>query len=146
MPRKLASIVPLALLSITGASPQPAQTIRIVGTDYAFQVPEHIRAGETIFTFDNRGSVRHEMTLALLKPGFRADSILASTVAGSSRREWREGQAGVVVSRPGDSPGPGVWLNLEVGRTYFVLCTLRDRPDAQPHLMLGMVATFRVEP
>jgi len=120
--------------------------VRIIGTDYAFQLPEHVRAGETIFTFENRGSVRHEMALALLKPGFGPDSVLASVVAGSPRRNWLEGQAPLIVSRPGDQPGPGLWLDLQAGRTYLVLCTLRDTPSASPHVVMGMVASFRVEP
>jgi hypothetical protein len=129
----------------TAAARRPPQMVRIMGTDYAFQLPEHVRAGETIFTFENRGSVRHEMALALLKPGFRPDSILTSVIAGSPRRNWLEGQAPLIVSRPGDQPGPGLWLDLQAGRTYLVICTLRDKPDASPHAAMGMVASFRVE-
>lgn len=136
-----------ALLGLIGsASARSPQAIRVVGTDYAFTVPEHIRAGETIFTFENRGAVRHEMSLALLKDGFVADTILTSVIAGSPRRNWLEGQTALIVSRAADPPGPGVWLNLAAGRTYLVLCTLRDSVDAKPHVMLGMVAKFRVEP
>ena len=128
------------------AGARPTQVLRIVGDDYAFVVPEHIHAGETIFTFENRGSVRHEMSLALLKEGFGSDSILALVVSGSPRRNWLEGQAALIVSRPSDPPGPGVWVQLEAGRTWFVICTLRDTPDAQPHVMKGMVSRFVVEP
>lgn len=128
------------------APPGPPQMVRIVGTDYAFQLPAHVRAGETIFTFENRGTVRHEMSLALLKRGFGRDSILASLAAGSPRRNWLDGQAPLIVSRPGDQPGPGLWLDLEAGRTYLVICTLRDSPEARPHVAMGMIGSFRVEP
>src|SRR5882672_3365727 len=142
--RRLTRVTHLAaicvLSSATAAAPAGApQAVRIVGTDYAFQVPPHIRAGETIFTFENRGVVRHEMSLALLKEGFGLDSVLASVGAGSPRRNWLEGQAPLIISRPRDPPGPGIWLDLEAGRAYLVICTLRDAPDAQPHVMLGMV-------
>lgn len=140
---RTASVLLAGLLAAPGAAPQ---RVRIVGTDYSFQLPEHIRAGETVFTFENRGSVRHEMSLALVKPGFAPDSVLAALVAGSPRRNWLDGQAALIVSRPADPPGPGIWLDLEANRTYVVICTLRDTPEAQPHLMLGMVASFRVEP
>lgn len=147
MTAKGAVLVVALLAGGSAAAPRRApQRVRIVGTDYAFQLPEHIRAGETIFTFENRGSVRHEMSLALLKPGFDRDSILASLVGGSPRRNWMEGQAPLIVSRPGDPPGPGLWLDLQAGRTYLVICTLRDTPDARPHIAMGMVGSFRVEP
>jgi hypothetical protein len=134
------------LLSSTGAVPPAGpQEVRIVGLDYAFQLPEHIRAGETIFTFENRGAVRHEMSLALVRADFGIDSVLASVVAGSPRRNWLDGQAALIVSRPTESPGPGIWLNLEAGRSYLVLCTLRDTPTSSPHVMLGMISRFTVE-
>lgn len=134
------------LLAAAGAAPAaPPQAVRIAGLDYAFQIPAHIHAGETIFTFENRGSVRHEMSLALVKEGFGVDSVFASVLAGSARRNWLEGQAPLIVSRPADPSGPGIWLNLLAGRTYIVICTLRDTPDAQPHVMLGMASRFRVE-
>jgi hypothetical protein len=44
----------------------PTQSIEISGLDYAFRVPEHVRAGRTTFTFANRGKVSHEFNLNLL--------------------------------------------------------------------------------
>lgn len=144
---KLATLVSALLFGLPAPLPvRSPHIVRTIGTDYAFQLPNHIRAGETLFTFENRGAVRHEMSLALLKPGFSADSILATVAAGSPRRNWIEGQVALIVSRVGDPPGPGIWLTLEAGRTYLVMCTLRDTPDAQPHVVMGMVASFRVEP
>ena len=107
------TVLVTAVLSglFTEAPHPPPQMVRIVGTDYAFQLPEHIRAGETIFTFNNRGSVRHEMSLALLKTGVDPDSILASLVASSARRNWLDGQASLIVSRPATSPAQGCgWI------------------------------------
>jgi hypothetical protein len=85
------------------------------------------------------------MSLPLLKEGFGVDSVLASVAAGSPKRNWLDGQAPLIVSRPKDPPGPGIWLNLETGRTYLILCTLHDTPDSPPHVMLGMMSRFRVE-
>ena len=143
---KAAGGLALLLLSGWGAPQRPPRLVRITGTDYAFHIPDHIRAGETIFTFENRGSVRHEMSLALVKAGVGPDSIFTTLVAGSARRDWLEGQAPLIVSRPGDHPGPGLWLDLQAGRTFLVLCTLRDTANARPHLMMCMIGKFRVEP
>src|SRR5258706_14048458 len=126
---KRAWTVLCVLVGAAAAAPAvPPQAVRVVGTDYAFQVPPHIRAGETIFTFENRGAVRHEMSLALVKEGFGLDSVLAGVVAGSPRRNWLEGQAPLIVSRPRAPPGPGSWLGLEARRSYLVTCTLRAGP------------------
>lgn len=146
MVRFTMTIASVLLAGAFTSAAQPQQSVRITGTDYAFQIPQHIHAGETVFTFENTGSVRHEMALALVKPGFDVDSVFAALVAGSPKRNWLDGQSALIVARPADHPGPGIHLDLEAGRTYFVICTLRDAPDAQPHMMLGMIGRFRVEP
>jgi hypothetical protein len=140
-------LLPLVVASVAGlgARLSPPQAVLVVGTDYAFQVPEHIRPGETLFTFENRGTVRHEMSIVLLKEGFESDSVVAAIVAGSPRRNHVDGQGALIVARPGDPPGPRLWMNLQTGRRYLVLCVLKDTPEAKPHVMLGMVATIRVE-
>jgi len=140
-------LVPLLLAFVAGLGARlpPPQAVLVVGTDYAFQLPEHIRAGETLFTFENRGTVRHEMSIVLLKESSQSDSVLAGIVAGAPRRNFVEGQGALIIGRPGEPPGPRLWMDLQAGRTYLVLCTLKDTPDAKPHVMLGMVASFRVE-
>ncbi|MGI8498869.1 MAG: hypothetical protein ACR2OG_14955 [Gemmatimonadaceae bacterium] len=115
----------------------------IIGTDYAFRLPPHIRAGVTTFAFENRGAVRHEMAIALLKPGVALDSVLRGLAMGSPRRNFIDGQAALIVSAPGEPPEPRLWLNLQRGRAYLVMCTLKDAPDQPPHSSLGMVGSFR---
>jgi len=85
------------------------------------------------------------MSIALLKDGFPTDSVVAGIVAGSPRRNFVDGQGALIIARPGEPPGPRLWMNLQTGRTYLVVCTLKDSPDAKPHVMLGMIASFRVE-
>ena len=143
--RVFLSLFLLASVASLGAALPLVQPVLVVGTDYAFQLPEHIRAGETLFTFENRGTVRHEMSIVLLKEGFQSDSVLAGIVAGSPRRNFVEGQGALIIGRPGEPPRPRLWMNLQAGRTYLVLCTLKDTPDAKPHVMLGMGTSFRAE-
>lgn len=138
-------LVLLAPLAGSGARRSPPQAVLVVGTDYAFQLPDQIRPGETLFAFENRGSVRHEMSIVQLKAGFQSDSVLAAIVAGSPRRNFVDGQGALIIGRPGELPGPRLWMDLQSGRTYLVLCTLRDTQDAKTHVMLGMFASFRVE-
>jgi hypothetical protein len=133
------------LLAGVGSSTGAPQTVLVTGTDYAFEVPAHIRAGETLFSFENRGTVRHELSIVLVKEGFDTDSVMAGIVAGSPRRNFVDGQAALIVARPGEPTGPRIWMNLAPGRTYVIICTLKDTPEAKPHVMLGMVASFRAE-
>ena len=147
-PRSRLALLPLLLGVTAPAHPAVPQDVLVSGTDYAFQVPRTIHAGETRFAFENRGTVRHEMSIALLKEGFGLDSVMAGIVAGSPRRNFVDGQAALIVARPGEAggaAGPRLWLNLLPGRTYLVLCTLRDTPDAAPHVTMGMAASFRAE-
>ena len=140
-------LLPLLLASVAGLGLRlpPPQAVLVIGTDYAFQLPEHIRHDETLFAFENRGTVRHEMSIVLLKEGLQSDSVVAGILAGSPRRNFVEGQGALIIARPGEPSGPRLWMNLQTGRTYLVLCTLKDNPDAKPHVMLGMVGSFRVE-
>jgi hypothetical protein len=123
-----------------------ATQVTIVGTDYAFVgIPEKIRAGQAFFAFRNEGKVRHELSFARLKPGISADSVLAEMRSGGRRRNFIDGSGALIVSAPGEeSSRARIVLDLKKGENYIVTCTLKDTPDAPPHLMLGMYATFRV--
>jgi len=124
------------------ASPAPAPTVTIVGTDYAFQIPSQIRPGPTFFVFENHGTVRHEMAISLLRPGVSVDSALQGLARGTRRRDFVDGQAALIVAAPGEAPGPRLWLDLQRGRIYLVSCVLRDAPDKPPHVTLGMMGSF----
>jgi hypothetical protein len=116
--------------------------VTIVGTDYAFQIPTRIRPGPTLIAFENHGTVRHEMAIALLKPGVSVDTVLQGLARGTPRRGFVDGQAALIVAAPGEAPGPRLWLNLQRGRVYLVSCILRDAPDKPPHVTLGMMGRF----
>src|SRR5688500_16047764 len=67
-------LVAVALLVLTataaGAQAISPNRVTIVGSDYAFLgAPTTLPPGETLFAFENRGSVRHEVNIRLLRPG-----------------------------------------------------------------------------
>jgi len=145
------------LLWIARVAPTPAQTQRdartaepvhfaVIGTDYAFlRLPTTFGAGPTLFSFENRGTKRHEMSIALLRAGVTADSLIArGALMTVSSRAVSDSLIGLLVARPGERAGGQLYAVLLPGRTYVVVCTLRDTPDAPPHAALGMVGTFRV--
>jgi len=128
-----------------GSVTEPAH-VTIVGSDYAFlQLPATLPAGPTLFAFENRGTKRHELSLTLLKAGIATDSLLKNLRVGTvGSRAVSDSIVGLLLARPGDRSGGQLYVNLLPGRTYLVICTLRDTPDAQPHAELGMIGTFRV--
>ena len=137
---------PTALSAQSGVLiPQPAR-VTVIGTDYAFiQLPTTLSAGPTLFAFENHGAKRHEMSIALLKPGIAVESLVAGGERASvSSRAVSDSIIGLLLARPGEHSGGQLYANLVAGRTYVVICTLRDTPDAHQHADLGMVGSFRV--
>lgn len=128
------------------APAEPAH-VAIVGADYAFvQLPSTLRAGPTLFSFENRGTKRHEMSIALLVPGVTAESLVVSRERASvSSRAVSDSIVGLLIARPGERSGGQLYANLIAGRSYVVICTLKDTPDARPHAELGMIGGFRVQ-
>jgi hypothetical protein len=144
-----ATLTALAIAAVSStAEPanQPAR-VEIVGTDYAFiQLPPTLAPGPTLFAFENRGTKRHELSMTLLKAGIATDSLLRNLKIGTvGSRAVSDSIIGLLVVRPGDKSGGQLFVDLLPGRTYLVICTLRDTPDAQPHAELGMIGTFRVK-
>jgi len=128
-----------------GEAAEPAR-VAIIGTDYAFvQFPTAVDPGPTLLSFENRGSKRHEMSVALLRAGVttevltRRDQRMALT-----SRAVSDSLIGLLVARPGERSGGQLYANLISGRSYVVICNLKDTPDAQAHVDLGMIATLHV--
>jgi hypothetical protein len=125
-------------------TPTPAR-ITVIGNDYTFvQFPATIAAGPTLFSFENRGKVKHEMSVLLLKPGFTMQQVMEMPPAAPSSRAVAERIIGVLLARVGESSGGQLLADLRPGQRYLVICTLKDPPDTRRHADMGMVATFDV--
>jgi hypothetical protein len=86
------------------------------------------------------------MSIALLKLGVAPDSLLAlGERASVGSRAVSDSIIGLLLARPGEQSGGSLYANLVSGRTYVVICTLRDTPDAHQHADLGMRGSFRVQ-
>lgn len=137
--------IAVALGARSAAGPDDAH-VAVVGNDYAFvSAPTTLAAGPTFFSFENRGKVRHEMSIALLKPGVTLPQLLNRPRASVFNRETVDSTLGLLVARPGERSGGQLWATLISGRTYVIVCTLRDTPDAPPHVDLGMATSFTVK-
>lgn len=131
-----------------GGSPNPTAgvaEVSIVGSDYAFvKPPTSIGAGKTLFSFENRGRVRHELSIALLQPGVTVQDVMQAPAGQTASRRFAESIIGILIARPGESSGGRLFVDLQRGRRYIMVCTLKDTPDAQRHADLGMVSSFDV--
>ena len=137
------SLVVALTLGVLGVPAEPAR-VSVVATEYAFiGFPATIAAGPTAFSFENRGEVRHEMTIILLRPGLTVKDVMAAGTSASGPKT-AESLIGLLIARRHESAGGQLLVDLKSGRRYLVICNLKDTPDAQQHSMLGMVTTFDV--
>jgi plastocyanin len=134
------------LASTASGQSRDPQQIDVVANDYAFTpLPSRIQAGPTVFTFANNGKVQHEMSIARLSSGTTIEDLLKISKEGGRFRDVVERSVGILIAGGGKRPDGRLWVDLQPGATYVVLCNLKDRQDAPPHMSLGMYATFKPE-
>ena len=150
----------LVAASSAGAQTISPNRVAIVGSDYAFlNAPTTLPSGETLFSFENRGTVRHEVNIRLLRPGVSVadaqrafiqqavaagEGGAAAAGAGVVTRQVVERNVGVLIAAAGDSAGGRLLVRLIPGRSYALVCVLRDNPGAKQHIVLGMLGGFTV--
>src|SRR5437870_4645178 len=94
--------------------------VAVVGNDYAFvQLPLSVPAGPTLFSFENRGKVRHELSIALLKPGVTLADVMQGKVGAVSSRAVSDSIVGLLIARPGEAAGGKLYVELRSGRRYL---------------------------
>jgi len=147
---RVAPTIVLAALIVVGCSKSETpdddsgSEVEIAGADYAFQVPASLPAGRTAFRFNNKGKVRHELNIALLKPGVQVERVLETRRAGKPVQALIEGPVGVLFADAGERSSGTISTDLVAGREYAVICIFRDSAGAKPHFDMGMYSVIRV--
>jgi hypothetical protein len=115
--------------------------LRMVATDYAFDVAVATAAGLTVITLDNNGAEPHHAQLMRLAEGQTAETFQTAMGQGPEAI-FSLGQfvGGPSAAEPGAQTQ--VILDLEPGQ-YLALCFV-ESPDGVPHLAKGMVQAFEV--
>lgn len=127
------------------SGPRAPAHVPVVANDYAFiGFPTTIAAGPTEFSFENRGKVRHEMSVVLLRPGVTVQQVLEAGPGAASSRLMADQIIGILIARPGEAAGGRLSVDLQSGRRYLVVCSLKNSPTDKPHAMLGMITSFDV--
>ena len=138
------SLVLVGLLLPARASAQRTKEIAVIGHDYAFRAPDTVEAGATLFSLQNKGTVRHEVVIVLLKAGHTLAEFLQAKTP-EERRTLNDGTIGLILALPGQAAPGSILTDLRPGRSYVLICNLRDTPEKPPHAQLGMAALLHVK-
>jgi uncharacterized cupredoxin-like copper-binding protein len=138
---------PLTVTAETGTpAAEPGADITISESDYKFDIPASIAAGNHTFKVVNSGPQPHEIELVRLAPGKTMkdfgefiEKAYADKVDGPPPGD---GIGGVSAIMPGATEY--FTANMTPGN-YVMLCFLPDAKDGKPHLDHGMVKEFTVK-
>jgi hypothetical protein len=133
---------PLTVTASTDASaPAPVADIVMTLNDYSFTTSKPITAGKHTIRIENSGTQSHELLLARLAPGKKAQDVPA----------WAEKPVGPPPAEPiGGVPaipnGSTAFITADfTPGDYAFVCFLPDAKDGKPHFTHGMVQQIHVE-
>lgn len=145
MNRSRRVLSPLALLAVIACNTQTVPVIDITAVNYALQAPSTLGPGPVRLRFTNAGTVPHEVQVFVLKPGIGADSGRALLNTMDRIPDSLADSAGaVLIAAPHATAPEEVYVDLQPGRTYALVCQFRDNPSAKRHDRLGMFAVLQV--
>jgi uncharacterized cupredoxin-like copper-binding protein len=124
----------------------PSGDVSYFGTEFAFEGPETIGAGETTFTLDNQGEQQHMLVMVELLDGKTNEDVIAYLEefgAEGKPPKWAKEVKVEAFAKPGksDTAKP---VELTPG-TYSMLCFIPDKETKKPHALLGMTRELTVE-
>ncbi len=126
-------------------APDPPETdASVTASDFAFDAPATLPAGEVAVEFANAGLQPHELTVMRLT-GITVDQareLFTGDGAEPAGPPPVENAAGVSAVAPNTTSY--TTLNLTAG-DYVLVCFVPDPSDGQPHVALGMFDSFTVE-
>lgn len=144
---RMRPLSPLALAAAIGCQPQTPRVIDITAVNYAFQAPGTVLPGPARLRLINAGTVPHEVQVFVFKPGISGDSarVLLSTMD-RVPDSLADSSGAVLIAAPHATAPEEVYVDLQPGRTYALVCQFRDNPKAERHDRLGMFGVLQVAP
>ena len=118
----------------------------IMGMDYAYKYPATLPPGPHAFAFRNDGKVRHEMSIAGLKPGITLDSLMRTERGNGRIARLIATDFGLLHVPAGQQALGMLETNLAAGTEYVLFCFFTDSAGAPTHAQLGMVGSIHVTP
>jgi hypothetical protein len=124
----------------------PSGDITFYGTEFAFEGPETIGAGETTFTLVNQGKQPHMLVMVELLEGKTIDDVntfLEEEGADSKPPSWVKEIKVEAFAKPGKE-GTAKPVDLAAG-SYAILCFVGDKETHKAHAQLRMTKALTVE-
>ena len=115
----------------------------VTATEFEFDLPATLPAGETTFNFVNEGKQPHELALVELSGEAPALDKLLKLPEKEASKFFTD--AGHAFAKPGESQEGAFTTELNAGSRYAYVCFVEDKKTKQPHAFLGMVGEFTVE-
>ena len=120
--------------------------ISYFGTEFAFEGPDTIAAGETTFTLQNQGEQPHVLVAVELLDGKTIDDVntyLEEHGAEGRPPKWAKQVKVEAFAKPGASASSKP-VDLTAG-TYAILCFIGDKETKKSHAELGMTKEITVQ-
>ena len=111
----------------------------VTATEYEFDAPETLAAGEVTLNFENTGKEPHEMLVFKINDESTLEELLKLPQKEAQKHIT---QIGGAFAKPGESAKKPVTAGVEPGR-YGMVCFI-PAPDKEPHAFKGMVHEFEV--
>ncbi len=116
----------------------------IIAYDYSFRYPATLKPGKHSFVFTNAGKHRHEVNIALLKPGVTLAKIVELDKTDGDIVPLLDDAGAVLWARAGEKALGRLDVDLLPGREYLLECGFQDDDKSPPHYKLGMSGSIRV--
>jgi hypothetical protein len=121
---------------------EPAADVKVQQVDFAFILPDEVKAGHQTWMIENKGTQWHELAIIKPHPGVTMDDLITLL---ESQDPQSEPPLDIVAAWPPMSEGEQVWVDLDLPPgEYTVICTMPDSKDGKPHLAHGMMRTLTV--
>jgi hypothetical protein len=102
-------------------------------------IPDTLPAGLTAFSYENIGTVGHEMGVDQLMPGVTMMDIDSAKARKTPHDSLYDGDVGVLATGPGKTTLGRLLIDLKPGRGYLFWCDFRNGPDQPSHSKMGMI-------
>lgn len=123
------------------AAPAGPNVVEVSATDYAFQAPDTLPAGPTIFRLTDNGTEPHHIQLIRLEEGKTLQDMM--TLPPDAPKPWAVDIGGPNSPRPGGGVSEAA-VTLTPGN-YAMICGIPSpAPDGRPHMVKGMVKAITV--
>ncbi len=120
------------------AAQLPARRLTVDAGDYAFRVADTVPAGEVDLQMTNSGKQRHEVAIGRLKAGMTPEIFFAQYLQDQDVDSLYDDDGAILVTYGGDHNDFTIRVDFLAGRSYVLVCELRDSAEAPRHAKMGM--------